>query len=73
MRFFSFISGGGLDGIEINDINYFINTVVLHFKWPPSELRGLFIDRDDINGLLHWYDIVIEVKRLELDSSKGRK
>jgi len=72
LHFFSTIESYDVKGNEINDINYFINTVVLHFKWKPADLCGLFLDRQDMFGLLYWFDMIIAVKQEELKQYKKK-
>jgi hypothetical protein len=33
-----------------------VQTVVRNYHWPPNVIRGLFIDKEDYNGLVFWYN-----------------
>ncbi len=38
-----------------------IKTVVREHNWPPNDIGGFFIDRQDYLGLEFWYEDVKEV------------
>lgn len=37
-----------------------IITVIQHFNWLPTQLGSFFIDDIDEEGLLYWYNYIIE-------------
>jgi len=54
----------GLDKDDAS-IDTVITTVVLELKWLPKDLGSLFFDRQDYNGIVYWYDRVLElIKRM---------
>lgn len=38
-----------------------ILTVVRQLHWPPSIIGGLFLDDEDYEGLIYWYNDVCKV------------
>jgi hypothetical protein len=38
-------------------------TITEHFKWQPTVIGGLFLDDLDHNGVIFWYDHVVEVNK----------
>lgn len=45
--------------VEEESLNNAIKTVVREHHWEPSVIGGLFLDDQDYEGLLYWYDDVI--------------
>ena len=71
--FFSFLEVQTVTGEYIVDIDYTIKCIILYQNFKPSDFRGLFLDRDDYEGLLYWYDIcLVEMKRAYKES-KNKK
>ncbi len=47
-----------------------IKTVIEHFKWEPAAIGRLFWDNRDYEGLLYWYEYVLDYNR-ELKRKNG--
>lgn len=46
--------------LNIEDI---IKIVGYEMKYSPLEISGLFLDRRDYEGLLFWYDAIVEINK----------
>lgn len=44
-------------------------TVAREFKWSPGILGDLFFDEEDQDGLMFWYNDVLEMKK-QMDSKR---
>jgi len=40
-----------------------ITTVVDKYHWPPEVIGGLFIDDEDYEGILFWYNLIEEERK----------
>lgn len=42
-----------------------VKSVVRQFNWQPYVIETLFLDDVDYNGLVYWYNDVIELNKTE--------
>lgn len=40
-----------------------IKSVVREHHWPPEVIGGLFVDDEDYQGLIFWYDDILEMQK----------
>lgn len=60
------------DPEELPDQNIYniISSVILHFKWPPSEIDQLYFDDIDYHGIIWHYNYIKElVDKLETNTN----
>lgn len=50
-----------------------IKTVAREYKWPPEVLGGLYFDDQDYEGLVFWYNDVLEMIEKAKPKPKGKK
>jgi hypothetical protein len=53
-----------------------VNSIATNYHWPPSVLSGLFIDAEDMFGIVYWYNLIeqsaAEIKR-RTEEAKNKK
>jgi len=41
-----------------------IKTIVSEFRFQPSEIREMYVDRLDFQGIIYWYDEYVRIEKI---------
>ena len=71
-RGFFCVVGRDKNGNEVDGLEIMIKNVVREHHWPPSEVGGLFVDSNPLDGIIYWNADVQTVNK-ELTASMPKK